>query len=813
MKLTLRLSKWLMAILLFTAFQSKAQNTYQISGLQDTTGFTNSCDSSVFLSIAPNSFDYNSNANYFFRILGSNYSGGTIVATVDWGDGNTTTHTGQSGASGQAISFQPSLWHMYANNNSWYPIGVTVTNPDNQTSATDSVYHNVSSCQAYFYGVVNLDCDGDGNVDSTITNNVPFNLTGNNGATNGGVLYNSQATVYNVVNGTYALSLNQNWLNQNGYVLTSMQPSTIQMVQGGQYTFQATIECDSVTPPPNNGCVFGSVFCDDNGNGVQDSMEFGIGGAPVSIQYNGTTYNTVTDNGYYDASFPMSASGGQAYITVNAQWLAQNGYYLPNNTDSTMQLNCGPGTPMVNFAVNCDSAQIQNECVYGVVFCDSDSNGVQNNGEMAIPYAPIELTGSSGTITTYSNGNGYFGYYGTNLGSATAALDINAQWMTQHGYSFNGPITVSTSCSQQNFIQVGADCGPAAQPCADMWTSVSPWIGYYQNQTNYIKLKWGNYGPAPAQSYTLTLTFPAGVTPNTSSIAYSNYTISGNTITWTFNNSNSSYFSYSDVISFFVPMGFPSGTQHYYTSTITVNGNNADCHSGNNNGSLMMILGNSYDPNDKNVNLPTTIDPFVQDTLTYVIRFQNTGDAPAQDVYIMDTLSANLDWSTLKMIETSHDMQLVNLGNGVIKFDFPGIWLPDSTNNEPESHGHLTYQIVENAGNGVGTSIENTAHIYFDWNAPVVTNTTYNENQVLNVEELDFTALQVYPNPTRSDVTIDSPSEIEYVKVSNLAGQVVLEQVGNNITSIDMEDLTAGVYLIQMKNRNGLSTTRKVLKK
>ena len=52
--------------------------------------------------------------------------------------------------------------------------------------------------------------------------------------------------------------------------------------------------------------------------------------------------------------------------------------------------------------------------------------------------------------------------------------------------------------------------------------------------------------------------------------------------------------------------------------------------------------------------------------------------------------------------------------------------LPDSNVNEPASHGFIKYSIKKYNTVGIGSVIKNTAYIYFDFNAPVVTNTVVN---------------------------------------------------------------------------------------
>ncbi|MBK9490010.1 MAG: hypothetical protein IPO07_15465 [Haliscomenobacter sp.] len=57
---------------------------------------------------------------------------------------------------------------------------------------------------------------------------------------------------------------------------------------------------------------------------------------------------------------------------------------------------------------------------------------------------------------------------------------------------------------------------------------------------------------------------------------------------------------------------------------------------------------------------------------------------------------------------------------------FKNINLPDSTNNEPESHGFVSFRIKDRSGLAEKTTIDNTAYIYFDQNPAIVTNTTQN---------------------------------------------------------------------------------------
>ncbi len=137
----------------------------------------------------------------------------------------------------------------------------------------------------------------------------------------------------------------------------------------------------------------------------------------------------------------------------------------------------------------------------------------------------------------------------------------------------------------------------------------------------------------------------------------------------------------------------------------------------------------AYDPNDKQVS-PSGFsnNGFIENNtdLTYIIRFQNTGNATATNVTILDQLSEYLDRESIEVLSYSHPVTMTLTEDGQISFYFQEIMLPDSGSNEIESHGFVTYRISPEADLEPGTAIMNTAFIYFDYNPEIVTNTTLN---------------------------------------------------------------------------------------
>ncbi len=204
----------------------------------------------------------------------------------------------------------------------------------------------------------------------------------------------------------------------------------------------------------------------------------------------------------------------------------------------------------------------------------------------------------------------------------------------------------------------------------------------------------------------------------------------------------------------------------------------------------------SYDPNDKGVTPKgegINNELLINDlTLDYLIRFQNTGNDVAIDVSIKDTLDDNLDWSTFKVLSTSHQLQTY-IDGPAIEFLFKDIYLIDSLTNEPESHGFIRYRINAKADIQPGTTVENTAYIIFDQNAPIITNTTKSTfvDKITSTYEFLKLGIKIYPNPAQNILHIESDYPIQHYQVFNALGQLSLEDTSSYV---DCAGLMPGHY-------------------
>ena len=225
---------------------------------------------------------------------------------------------------------------------------------------------------------------------------------------------------------------------------------------------------------------------------------------------------------------------------------------------------------------------------------------------------------------------------------------------------------------------------------------------------------------------------------------------------------------------------------------------------------------NSHDPNLKDV-FPANFKPGYDGYLTYTVHFQNTGSAPAFNIRLLDTLDAKLDLSTFEVLNYSHKNR-VELNGNIMQVFYNNIHLMDSTTNEKASHGFIQYRIKPKKAISESDQIKNTAHIYFDFNEAVVTNTTISKaNKSLGLENKKESTLRVYPNPAETMITLEratsSNSKIA-IQMLNVNGQEVYATTLENTTnhSIDISAYTPGMYFINVVSDTS-SEVIKVVKK
>lgn len=222
------------------------------------------------------------------------------------------------------------------------------------------------------------------------------------------------------------------------------------------------------------------------------------------------------------------------------------------------------------------------------------------------------------------------------------------------------------------------------------------------------------------------------------------------------------------------------------------------------------VLG-SYDPNDKTCLEGTTITPDkIGEYVHYMIRFENTGTANAQNIVVKDMIDTNkFDINSLVPMKGSHSF-VTNVSSGnKVEFIFENINLPfDDANND----GYVAFKIKTKPTLVNGDTFSNTASIYFDYNFPIVTNTATTTIAALNNQDFEFSNyFNLYPNPVHDvlNITTKETITISSVSIYNTLGQlVVVIPNAQNTKTIDVSNLTTGNYFIKINSDKGTSNTK-----
>ena len=194
-----------------------------------------------------------------------------------------------------------------------------------------------------------------------------------------------------------------------------------------------------------------------------------------------------------------------------------------------------------------------------------------------------------------------------------------------------------------------------------------------------------------------------------------------------------------------------------------------------------------------------------QKLLEYTINFQNTGTAPAVNIIVKDSLDADWDLSTFEMVGATHAYTLT-VNEQVAIWSFANIMLPDSTTDEPASHGSIHYRMAPKNSLSLGDHLTNRADIYFDYNAPVLTNTTVTTVELsTGIEESVLrNGLAVSPSPSTGLVNMrwsDARLNNGRLTVTDALGRVVHASSissSTNVRSLDLSFLPAGSYVARL---------------
>ena len=257
------------------------------------------------------------------------------------------------------------------------------------------------------------------------------------------------------------------------------------------------------------------------------------------------------------------------------------------------------------------------------------------------------------------------------------------------------------------------------------------------------------------------------------------------------------------------PMETPAvnaGDQLNFTAIIS--SPNLDEEPSDNGFDFNQIVVNSFDPNDKTCLEGTTISQAkVGSYVHYMIRFENTGTFPAQNIVVKDIIdTTKFDINSLIPIKGSHNFETRISDNNKVEFIFENINLPfDNANND----GYIVFKIKTKSTLVLGNTFSNLANIYFDYNFPIVTNnytTTIQNSLGLSENEL-YKNIIIYPNPAKNTINFETKETILKIEIYDISGRILSS---NSVieNKIDISNLKIGNYILKVFTVNGVMSSK-----
>ncbi|MDG1476210.1 MAG: T9SS type A sorting domain-containing protein [Vicingaceae bacterium] len=125
--------------------------------------------------------------------------------------------------------------------------------------------------------------------------------------------------------------------------------------------------------------------------------------------------------------------------------------------------------------------------------------------------------------------------------------------------------------------------------------------------------------------------------------------------------------------------------------------------------------------------------------------------------------------------------------------------------------GLTAYYDMEGSVSGTGVTINNGSSTNLLDGTTIGTQTTpFSANSCFlptNIEKISTQNIIVFPNPTSSELTLTATEQIEKINIIDLTGKTIRTIVNPN-NSIDVSELSKGLYFLQVHSKNGISNKR-----
>ena len=437
--------------------------------------------------------------------------------------------------------------------------------------------------------------------------------------------------------------------------------------------------------------------------------------------------------------------------------------------------------------------------ITGQVQYDIDSNGC-DSADILIPYSRIDINDGTETVATFTNALGNYSFY-------SDSSDFTITPKIENILCFDLSSTSNSISFPDNLNNTSTSdfCLTSNQTCYDVDVIIIPLIAPRPGFDARYQIVYKNKG-SYTRSGDINFTFNDAVLDYVSASVIPDNQTTGN-LTW----------NYSDLVPFetrsftiILNVNGPTETPAVYIGdaldfVAIINPITDDDTPPDNVFELTQTVVGSYDPNDKTCLEGDSLVPeMIGEYLHYNINFENTGTAAATFVVVKDVINETMfDISTLQVMHASHDM-VANMTGNTIEFIF------DEINLGPDEKGNVVFKVKTLSTLAIDDSVSNMAEIYFDYNFPIVTNTTITTFETLSVQEFEMVnTISVFPNPAKNTIEIKAKQIIESITVYDVQGRLVISKIIQDTNAIiNVSNFTNGIYFLNVKTALGESVEK-----
>lgn len=435
--------------------------------------------------------------------------------------------------------------------------------------------------------------------------------------------------------------------------------------------------------------------------------------------------------------------------------------------------------------------------ISGTLTVDNNNNGC-DTADGFNPYIRLNITGGLSSGATFTNAAGQYGFY-TLAGNFTVSPSLeNPAWfnVSPNNANVNFP-NANNNSSMQDFCITPNGIHPDLEIVITPVTSARPGFDavykiVYRNKGNQTLSQ--AYGINFFYDDNLMDLVSSSVTPSTAGTGslswdYANLRpFDSREITVTFNinaPTDVNPVNINDILTFTTSI-LPQAGDENTTDNLFI---------------YRDLVSGSYDPNDITCLEGDVVSPTeIGDYLHYMIRFENTGTAEAENIVVSTEINpADFDINSLQLLNASHPMYTRVNGN-IVEFIFEQILL------ESGGHGNVLLKVKSLTSLQQGDNVNKRANIYFDYNYPVATNEAETIFQALSNPDFEQDqSISVYPNPTKDKVNVSGDFTLQTVQLYDVQGRLLQTQLANdNQTNIDISVHSNGVYFIKVTSDKGI---------